>query len=323
MGFEVVVSAPSSVGAGVVEARWGSGRLRGSLGLALLEPRLVVRASPCEGVEAEGPRGAEAARFAEAACRLARCRGLRVTVEGSIPEGVGLGSTAALALAVGLAASIISGSRLDLGEYAVEVGCCMDSGVALHAFTHGGFVVDGGRPAGGGAREAPPLIYRSPVPPRVAVVAALPEALRGGAPGPGAGEPAGGAGLVLLGLLPALARGRFEEAAGILQGLNEGRYCCGEVEGLARAMLGAGGWCACQSRGGPLVYSLTDYRAAGRVAAAARRYLAGIGGGRVWVTRVDNRGASYTLSPLGAGSGGEGSRSRPGDSHDGHPGPGR
>ncbi len=320
MARSVVVSAPSHVHVGNVDMHGGVGRLYGTLGFALQEPRLVVRVWLSGSFEAEGPRSGECLRFARAACEMAGCKGLKVRVEREIPAHVGLGSTTPLALSIALAASVLTGSRIDFEEYALSVGRSRVSGLGFHAFMHGGFIVDGGYPSERKGSEVPPLIFRAIIPPRVAVVVALPTALASKVAEVKAREDevlesmppmdervaAANARLVLMGILPAMAKGRFEEAARLLHKLNsglgdywaprqEGRYCCREVEGLVEVLLNAGGWCACQSSWGPTVYSLTDYKQAEAVAAAAREYLSRIGGGRVWVTRVDNRGAYYTI----------------------------
>lgn len=320
MPATVVVSAPSHVHVGNIDLHGGVGRLYGTLGFALQEPRLVVRVSLADSFEASGPRREESIRYARAACEAAGCRGLRVVVEREIPAHVGLGSTTPLALSIALAASVLTGSRVDLEGYALSVGRSSVSGLGFHAFTRGGFIVDGGYPAGGRGSEVPPLIFRAHVPPRVAVVVVLPTALTGrvaevkaredevleSMPPMDEGFAARNARLVLMGVLPAMARGRYEEAARLLHKLNSGlgdywasrqggRYCCSEVEGLINALLEAGAWCACQSSWGPTVYSLVDYKASGKLASRAERYLDEIGGGKVWVTRVDNRGAYYEV----------------------------
>ena len=318
----VLVSAPSHVHVGNVDIHGGVGRLYGTLGFALEEPRLVVRVTLLEGgFEAVGPRAGEAVEYARVACRLAGCRGLRVEVLREIPPRVGLGSTTPLALSIALAASRLAGRRVDLEEAALAMGRSSVSGLGFHAFRLGGFIVDGGYPSRARGSEVPPLIFRAPVPPSVSVVVALPEALAGRVAGfkereeevlesmPRMDEcmAARNARLVLMGVLPAMARGRFEEAARLLHRLNAGlgdywaarqggRYCCPEVEGIVEAMLAAGAWCACQSSWGPTVYALAPRgAAASRVAAAAREAVEAAGGGRVWITRVDNRGAVYRL----------------------------
>ncbi len=323
-GRRVVVSAPSHVHAGNVDIHGGLGRLYGTLGFALEEPRLRVVVEEWEGFEAEGPRAGEALGYARLYCRLLGCRGLRVRVLESIPAHVGLGSTTPLALSIGVAASMLAGRGAGLEELALAAGRSTVSALGLYAFKYGGFIVDGGYPAGRRGAEVPPLIFRARVPGDVAVVVALPEALAARvAPFKEREEEvldsmpvmdecmaARNARLVLMGVLPAMASGDYEAAARLLHRFNAGlgdywaarqggRYCCPEVEELVEAMLAAGGWCACQSSWGPTIYSLTPRSRARGVARAAGRVVEGLGGGRVWVTRVDNTGAQVEVGQGG------------------------
>lgn len=306
--MRVRVSAPSHVHVGNIDIHGGIGRLYGTLGFALESPRLVVEveASKEPGVE---PRDPDIMRFLEIYGEHLGTTA-RVRVLESIPGHVGLGSTTAKALAVGAALSIISGTPRDPAELAVLAGRSLVSALGLYAFTHGGFIVDGGfKPD---VKRPPPLIYRAPVPSWLRIVVALPdtpkleeilalkeredEVLESMPPMPEE-QAAANARLVLMGVLPSVAEGDWYTAAGMLYRLNsglgeywaerqEGRYCCREVEELVRAMIDAGALCSCQSSWGPTTYALVPEERVDRVLGAAR----GVPG-KAWATRVDNLGA--------------------------------
>ena len=304
----VRVSAPSHVHVGNIDIHGGMGRLYGTLGFALENPRLVVEveASRDPGVEPWDP---DIMRFLEV---YGDALGVtaRVRVLESIPRHVGLGSTTAKALAVGTALSLIAGAHGDPAELAVLAGRSLVSALGLYTFTHGGFIVDGGfRP---GVRRPPPLVYRAPVPSWLRIVAALPETPKLGEilalkeredevlesmPLMPEEQAAANARLVLMGVLPSVAEGDWPAAARMLYRLNsglgdywaerqEGRYCCREVEELIGAMMDAGALCACQSSWGPATYALVPEERVDSVLGAARRVP-----GRAWATRVDNLGA--------------------------------
>ncbi|GBF09814.1 conserved hypothetical protein, partial [Aeropyrum pernix] len=92
--------------------------------------------------------------------------------------------------------------------------------------------------------------------------------------------------------LELVRRGEFNRRLGeYWAGEQGGIYCCSEVEEIVRAMVDAGAWSGLQSSWGPTVYGLTPARRAASVLEAARRAVEMVGGGKVWVTSVDNVGA--------------------------------
>jgi len=310
----VKVIAPSHVHVGNVDINGGMGRLYGTLGFALEEPRLVVEVEEWDGVEVEGgsPRLPAFARLFAEKYRV----GLRVRVLEEIPWNVGLGATTAEALAIGYAAAVLAGEHAAPEELAVAAGRSTVSALGLYTFKHGGFVVDGGFVPGRGT--PPPLIFRAEVPGDIAVVAAIPETPRlreilelkqredevlASMPPMSEEQAKLNSWRVLMGVLPWAAEGDWASAARRLYELNArlgeywsarqpGRYCCREVEEAVAALLGAGAWCACQSSWGPTVYGLVPREGAGEAVEALRARAPG----RVWVTRVNNRGAEVRVS---------------------------
>jgi len=310
----VTVRVPSHVHVGNVDINGGMGRLYGTLGFALDEPRLVIVVEEHEGVTVEGgsPRLPGFARlFAEK-----YGVGLKVRVVEEIPWNVGLGATTAEALAVGYAASVLAGEHATPEELALAAGRSTVSALGLYAFKHGGFIVDGGFVPG--RRTPPPLVFRAEVPGDIAVVAALPETPRlkeilelkqredevlASMPPMSEEQAKLNSWRVLMGVLPWAAEGDWAVAARRLYELNSrlgdywssrqpGRYCCREAEDAVGTLMGAGAFCACQSSWGPTVYGLVPSEEAGRIAEALGARVPG----RVWVTRVNNRGAEVRVS---------------------------
>src|SRR5262245_43129318 len=194
-------------------------RAFGGVGLMVEQPGVVVRAEPAREWSADGPLAERALTFAlrlarSVEGRAGRLQPLRVVVESAAPEHAGLGTGTQLGLAVGRAAADAWGLDLGVEELARRVGRGRRSGLGVHGFARGGFLVDGGRREGEGLA---PLVARLEFPPQWRVVLALAED-RPGVHGhqeevsftrlAGAGALAATEALcrlVLLGLLPALA----------------------------------------------------------------------------------------------------------------------
>lgn len=153
----------------------------GGMGLALAEPRCVLRIEKAGGLEVAG---ANAERIEYLAARVHRALELkpkaRITVDEAIPEHVGLGSGTQLALA--LAAGIARQRGIDqpIAALCALMGRARRSGVGFHLFQRGGFVVEGGHaaPSRAAGAEAPPLLARHEFPDDWRVVVALPSSTR-------------------------------------------------------------------------------------------------------------------------------------------------
>jgi beta-RFAP synthase len=122
----------------------------GGCGLMLDRPTVSVRVGPSNGDwQVGGRHGERAAKF----LRLAvggeshlPGRAWVVSADGP-PEHVGLGVGTALGLAVSVAGSLAERLPPSADELAVRVGRGKRSGIGLHGFRHGGFLVDAGKPA--------------------------------------------------------------------------------------------------------------------------------------------------------------------------------
>ena len=162
-------------------SRGGGSRQFGGMGLALQAPCTVLRIDKGPGLEILGDRTGRveslAARVHEALELRPR---LRLEIEESIPEHVGLGSGTQMALA--LAAGIARQRGLDapIAGLCALMGRARRSGVGFHLFQTGGFVVEGGHaPQSGRNRiEVPPLLARHEWPARWRVLVALPSPTR-------------------------------------------------------------------------------------------------------------------------------------------------
>ncbi|MEU0173806.1 beta-ribofuranosylaminobenzene 5'-phosphate synthase family protein [Streptomyces massasporeus] len=190
----VEVRTSSRVHITLIDMNGSAGRRDGSVGFAVADPglRLVLaRGGPprCDGAAdpAEAARVMAAVRYAAAALGVPDT--VRVRLHTSVPAHSGFGSGTQLRLAALRGLAELGGLRLadrDLTALSRRGGT---SGIGVHAFTHGGFLVDGGhrtrdKDAFAPSRFAegmpvPPLVYARTPPEHWGIVLALPEGVRG------------------------------------------------------------------------------------------------------------------------------------------------
>ncbi len=276
----------------------------GGAGLMVEEPALRLAVEPAAAWSAEGPLAERALGFAR---RFAPDAPHRVVVEAAPPEHRGFGSGTQLALAVGKALALSQGiGGLDAVALASRVGRGRRSGLGVHGFGRGGFLVEAGKR---GADGVSPLALRLPFPEAWRVVLTVPPG-EAGAHGArerqafrhlcGRGMPSSDTDalcrLVLLGLVPALverdlpafgaALFDFNARAGAAFAAEQGGTYAGprvaEVVAFARG-LGVRG--VGQSSWGPAVFAVVedDERAADLVLRLRRRFA--LGEAEVFATR--------------------------------------
>jgi beta-ribofuranosylaminobenzene 5'-phosphate synthase len=151
------------------------GRLHGSVGVAIKEPRLVIEASKNKRLEAIGPRAKRIKEFAMMVLKHCKIEdGIKFVQLSDIPEHVGYGSGTQLALAVGTLVSKLFELGLTVEELSKILGRARISGIGTHIFKDGGFIVDGGRKVDI-PESVPPLIFRACVPRDWFFVVGMPE----------------------------------------------------------------------------------------------------------------------------------------------------
>jgi beta-ribofuranosylaminobenzene 5'-phosphate synthase len=326
----VIIDAPSRIHLTLIDLHGGLGRVDGSVGLTLEEPRLLLEASLSPRCQVRG--GEPWAE--EVACGVAgRVReGIRAlapaafTIREAVPRHVGLGSGTQLALAVGRALAALHGREVPVRELARMAGRGGTSGIGTAAFEHGGFLVDGGhsfgpgrekqdfRPSSASAGVLPaPVIARHDFPEDWKVILAVPHTAPGASGGRereifrthcpvDAGEVQAVCREVLMRMLPGLAErdlDLFSASVNRIQELGfkrvETSLQSQAIRDLVAAMRAAGAPCAGLSSFGPAVYAIADTGAAG-VEAAARSAMEEQGGGTTWITRARNEGARVRVA---------------------------
>jgi beta-RFAP synthase len=288
----------------------------GGAGLMIENPALRLHAEPASGWSAEGPLAERALSFARLFAQTLPDGALspwRLVVEVAPPAHCGFGTGTQLGLAVARALAVAAGlPGLDSVELARRVGRGHRSGLGVHGFARGGFLVEGGKRA---LDQISPLVAHQPFPePWRVVVAVTPaeDSVHGDRERRAFQELLGrkravdGADvlcrLVLLGMLPALAEqdeeafgealcdfnARAGEAFAAAQGGTYGGPQVAEVIAYARRQ-GARG--VGQSSWGPAVFAVVgDEDRADHLARRLRRQF-DLNPTQVFVTRACNRGA--------------------------------
>lgn len=251
----------------------------GGVGLMIERPGLVLTVETAPAWSADGPSAARALAFAHRAAQVLRLvQPYHVCVERCPPEHVGLGSGTQLGLAVARALAEASGhTSRGAVELALLVGRGQRSGLGVHGFAQGGFLVEGGKT---GQVGIAPLLCRHTFPEEWRIVLILPAGVRGTH---GVGETEAFAQLprprlthieaqcrlVLLGLLPALIERDFKVFGEALYDFNRrsgelfapwqgGLYAHPRIEEIVRSLREAGVHGVGQSSWGPVVFALAE-----------------------------------------------------------------
>ncbi|HEY1381871.1 MAG TPA: hypothetical protein VGF55_34040, partial [Gemmataceae bacterium] len=291
----------------------GGSRGFGGCGLMVEAPAVRVAVEPAAAWSATGPAADRALAVARRVAGDDRPH--RVTVEACPPEHVGLGVGTQLSLAVARAVLQLAPGESPGANYLARLaGRGGRSGVGVHGFDRGGFVVDGGKRAG---EAVAPLVAHAEFPAEWRVVLFTPPspadwhgdreraAFAALAARPASGYPAADDALcqlVLLGMLPALA-GRdlaafgealFEynvRAGEPFRAAQGGTYATAATADLVGWLRGEGVLGAGQSSWGPTAFAVVGDpdRAAGLRQAARGRWGGGV---VVTVTAGRNRGAA-------------------------------
>jgi len=310
---EVLVSAPSRLHLGILDPSGREGRIHGGLGVALLRPRIRIRLRPSRRLGVSGPLSERAEEKARTFLRKVGKKGARIEVLEGFPEHAGLGSTTQLSLAVGVGLSKLLGLKRSVEEVSLLLGGGEFSGVGTHLFRLGGFVLEGGRRRKG---ELPPLLFRAPFPEEWRFVVALPpfrglgeeeerRAFQKVSPSPK--EVGRACRIVLMKMLPALVERDLPSfgsaltelqrvVGGYFREVQGGIFASPLLEETVELLLEEGAEGAGQSSWGPAVYGVVEgERGAEALEEKVRRFLEGRGGGEVFTSGADNRGARISV----------------------------
>jgi beta-ribofuranosylaminobenzene 5'-phosphate synthase len=289
------VQTPSRLHFGLLG--WGPGARRqfGGLGLMIGDPGLELTVEAADRWQARGPLADRALQIAQTVQTELAARGhalgpLSLTVEKAPSAHVGLGVGTQLSLGVARASTVLAGlPDLPAHELALMTDRGRRSGIGIHGFEEGGFILDGGRKDG---VSIPPRLLRLPFPEHWSIALITPDDVAGLH---GSSELAAFrelpsidgtvtdqlCGLVLLGLVPSLVETDFLSFGATLANIQDlvgrcfapaqgGAYASSDVGKLVRRLRSAGLGGVGQSSWGPTLYGFTDASGQARLELAAR-----------------------------------------------------
>jgi beta-RFAP synthase len=162
---EIRVTTASRLHFGMFSFGQSGVRQFGGVGLMIDEPAIRLRITPAERTEAVGPLAERAAPFARSVIselKPSDVPGVRMKIETSPREHVGLGSGTQLGLAVAAGiCALNSAEMVPPAELARLAGRFGRSSIGTHGFALGGLLVEAGRD---GTEHLSPLIARIELP---------------------------------------------------------------------------------------------------------------------------------------------------------------
>jgi len=163
-------------------------RVYGSLGVAIKQPELILKASLQEGKTIKSPIEYEYyANLVEKVAEKLCVKGYLIVFEKILPRHVGLGSTTQTLLAVALAFKKLLRLNAKIRDLAAILGRGEVSGIGVAVFEKGGFIVDSGRrkPAIGPLKkpttsnDIPAVVFRASIPKSWKFIVITPSRKRG------------------------------------------------------------------------------------------------------------------------------------------------
>ena len=322
--MSVTVRAPARLHFGFIDLTGSLGRIFGSIGVAINEPRIVLEAEPANRISVSGDESGRAEALAHRFLRRYNLReGVHISIKEVIPTHVGLGSGTQLALSVAAALARLFSIEAGVRELAAVMGRGGRSGIGVGAFERGGFIMDAGRrtratDSASGPDLIPPVIVRHPFPEEWTFVVAIPHVGRGLS---GKAEDrafrritarhAGGASrlsrIVLTQMLPALLErdpilfGRSLTSVqrivgGWFRAVQGGTFATPQGAAVARMMARAGALGIGQSSWGPAVYGMVaDQGQAETIKHRLRKTVPGKIEASIFLANACNHGGEISL----------------------------
>lgn len=281
----VCIESPCRLHLGQLDLNGSLGRMYGGIGVALSQPRIVMKAEASDQLIVEGHDAERVKSIAGSLLNKAQIQGgARITVEESIPAHIGLGSGTQLSLAVGVVLARLYKLDLTFEDIVSMLLPNVKLDVCIGIFKDGGLVVASGIPTEGKLVDSPgytpPIVFQHPIPPDWHFVLVSPETATefgGNRPvipiDPLPPVPPEDVGLIcrllVMQLLPAVIEGNIDEFG---QALTEIQWTIGKqfapiqggpyshpaAEGIVRILLNSGATGAGQSSWGPTVYAVAE-----------------------------------------------------------------
>lgn len=312
-----VVKSPARLHLGIIDLSGALSRKYGSIGVAIDEPFVELRAERSANISVVWQRdvefsSAEIIGYAKRVIKHFRISGgVKIEVGSSIPRHVGLGSTTQMALSIAAAVTKLYGVKASARDLSALLGLGRVSGSGTAAFEFGGFTIDGGVGIRGGP---PPVLLRVDFPEDWFFVVAVPSNRKGmsGVEEKKVFEKISVhqniareiSHLILMKMVPALVEKDIKEFGAALTKIQklvgksfslyqEGFFHSKVSKAIVHYLLKNGAYGSGQSSWGPAVYGVVKGREHGEwLKGKVESYMNGKGiKGRVFCTSANNRGA--------------------------------
>ena len=148
--MKVTVRSPCRLHLSLIDLNGSLGRIDGSVGITLANPHVEVTAEKSSKQEVDaGVRTNEIRQLiSKISTKYGITKKIKLNARRQIPLHAGLGSTTQLYLSVARAMLGLNNIKANVRELAVLTGRGGTSGIGVHAFEHGGFLVDCGHSYG-------------------------------------------------------------------------------------------------------------------------------------------------------------------------------
>lgn len=140
----IKVVSPSRLHLTLIDLNAELGRVDGGAGITLESPGLEISATEADTIEVIGDPLLAGKMRKAAQALLPAGKGIKLQIDDSLPDHVGLGSGTQAALSAAAAVNRIYRLGKSVRELAVAVGRGGTSGIGVAAFEKGGFILDGG-----------------------------------------------------------------------------------------------------------------------------------------------------------------------------------
>jgi beta-RFAP synthase len=147
--MKVRIAASSRLHLGFMDLNGSLGRLYGSIGVALSEPRTEIAVKTDNHLIIQNVSEDRKRKIFNFVKAFSKYHGIDpnviIRVDKSIPEHKGLGSGTQLALSISAALAHIYGIQTDAHDLSAITGRGMRSGIGIWSFEHGGLIIDSGK----------------------------------------------------------------------------------------------------------------------------------------------------------------------------------
>ena len=140
----IKVVSPSRLHLTLIDLNAELGRIDGGAGITLESPGMELLAAEADNVEIVGDSLLAGKMRKAADALLPAGKGIKLQINDSLPDHVGLGSGTQAALSAAAAINKIYGLGKSVRELAIAVGRGGTSGIGVAAFENGGIILDGG-----------------------------------------------------------------------------------------------------------------------------------------------------------------------------------